>query len=151
VTVIDLFRRAKRDSSKGDPPPVGAPRRSQRPELLTTDCESSGEFCTITVNGEIDEHTADLFVRKVQEQMKTASLVIVDLWQVTFLGTAGHHALHRLQMSHYETGTDWVVVPSAAVRRSLQLFSTGDQIPTAATVESAAILINGRDHKRTNE
>jgi anti-anti-sigma factor len=136
---IDFFHRTRRGAAKQGATPAadGRATQSYRPDLLTTTLESRGSVGLITVSGEIEERTADLFVERVQEQMRNFPKLVVDLRQVTFLGVAGHHALQRIQMTHYETGAQWVAIPSPAVRRSLQLFSTNEKIPTAETVATA--------------
>jgi anti-anti-sigma factor len=140
LVVIDIFGRSKRGSRRPGSdkmPATTEAAQSLRPKLLTTRSETRGPISVVSVTGEIDDNTADLFVTRVEEQMRRCRTVIVDLTRVTYLGVAGLDALHRVNISQYQTGARWIAVPSPAVNRSLRLAVTGIHIPTAKTVAAA--------------
>ena len=76
----------------------------------------------VTVTGEVDMSTADaMFLTATQDNAVRAT---IDLRAVTFFDSAAIHALLRLA-EHY--GDDFDVLPSAQVRRVLEISGLATQ------------------------
>jgi len=75
----------------------------------------------IRLSGEIDASTVDLLVRAIEPHLDlTQGTIIVDLSEVTFLGTAGLRALVRAERHANRMGSKLCLVSgTTAVKRSL--------------------------------
>ncbi|GLY46888.1 STAS domain-containing protein [Lentzea sp. NBRC 102530] len=77
----------------------------------------------VRVSGEIDASTVDLLVRAIEPHLDISNArILVDLSEVTFLGTAGLRALARAEQYARRVGSELCLLgPTTAVRRSLAL------------------------------
>lgn len=132
-----------------DPPVDGGVSGAELPgdggdvgEVIRFDVVGHGEGATVVhVVGEVDTLTAPLLRAQLDEQIATVPLLVLDLTDVTFLGSAGLAVLvagkddadrrgHRLRL----------VCGSRIVTRALQatglltLFDTADGVPEALAV-----------------
>jgi stage II sporulation protein AA (anti-sigma F factor antagonist) len=82
---------------------------------------------TVVVSGEVDMSTADTMYQAVTRE--PAAQMTLDLRRVTFFDSAAIHALVKISQ-RYASGL--TVVPSAQVRRVLDISGLGDQ-PWLAT------------------
>jgi len=75
----------------------------------------------IRLSGEIDASTVDLLVQAIEPHLDlTQGTIIVDLCEVTFLGTAGLRALVRAERHASRMGSKLCLVSgNTAVKRSL--------------------------------
>jgi anti-anti-sigma factor len=82
----------------------------------------TGDRVTVLVTGEVDMSTADaMYLAATRDGCAAATL---DLQAVTFFDSAAIHAVIRLA-EHYPGALD--VIPSAQVRRVLDISGLGDQ------------------------
>jgi anti-anti-sigma factor len=82
----------------------------------------AGDRVTVLVTGEVDMSTAEaMYQAATRDNCKAATL---DLRAVTFFDSAAIHAVIRLT-AHYPGALD--VIPSAQVRRVLDISGLGDQ------------------------
>lgn len=95
----------------------------------------------VTAHGELDaanaQHFADFALQHAQRAL------VVDLTGVEFFGTAGFSALHTLNVRCAGANVDWVLVPSAAVRRLLLICDPDAVLPTSDSVQTALSSLPG--------
>lgn len=89
----------------------------------------------VAAHGELDAANAQAFVDHALRHPCTA--LVLDLRDVEFFGTAAFSALHTLNVRCAGSGIQWILVPSAAVRRLLAICDPDATLPTAATLETA--------------
>ena len=97
------------------------------PEVLRVTVEPLEDGRLIRAVGEIDLSTAAALRRELEAASVEADTVLLDLSDVTFIDSSGLHLL--LEASKRSAVTDWslfVVRPSEAVRRLLELSGTAD-------------------------
>lgn len=98
-----------------------------------------GPIGVLSVSGDIDASNADDFVGRAIDRMWLSRTLIVDLRGVTFFGLAGFTALCSIEESRNSTGASWLCVPSARVRRLLNLCDSGEPLPVAESMDAAWI------------
>ena len=91
----------------------------------------------LSAGGELDASNADHVVRYAMTQTANCRTLIVDLGAVTFCGTAGFSALHKINVGCARIGVHWMVVPGRAVRRLLRIADPQAVLPLANTVDAA--------------
>jgi anti-anti-sigma factor len=90
--------------------------------IFSATAEVAGNSVTVRVAGEVDMSTADrMYQAAVSDGAGSATL---DLTGVTFFDSAAIHALIRLSERYPEA---LAVLPSAQVRRVLDISGLGDQ------------------------
>ena len=104
--------------------------------------EHSPHVRVVTVGGEIDALTAPELGALLTAQLAAASLVVVDLERVRFLGSAGLSVLFAAnELATRENRYLWLVVPRRGMaNRSLEATGLDERFNLAETV--AAALIN---------
>ena len=88
----------------------------------------------VSVYGEIDGANASTLTDYALVKTARCRGLIVDLSGLEFFGTEGFLALHRVSVCCARTGTEWVVVPSAAVSRLLRICDRHGSLPAVDTV-----------------
>jgi anti-sigma B factor antagonist len=119
------------DTGAGDGPDVG--------EIIRFDVVDHGpDVRVLHVVGELDTLTAPLLQVRLLEQQAQVGHLVLDLSDVTFLGSAGLAVLVGAKDDADSRGCRLVVVPgSRIVKRALeatgllQLFSIADGVPEA--------------------
>jgi anti-anti-sigma factor len=102
------------------------------PDLVHVTAEPLEDAIIVRVTGEIDLSTVDVLRRELDAVHADAATVLLDLSAVTFMDSTGLHLL--LEASHSSAVSDWgffVVRPSRAVRRLIELSGTADLIMVA--------------------
>lgn len=85
-----------------------------------------GDACVVLVTGSIDSTTADGFTSHVRGLPSESSDVLVDLFGVRYLSSAGLGALLSLMKTAKERGGRFAVYdPSLSVRRVLEISKLG--------------------------
>ena len=104
--------------------------------------EHGPQIRVVTVGGEIDALTAPELDVLLTAQLAAASLVVVDLERVRFLGSAGLSVLFAAaELATRENRYLWLVVPRRGMaNRALEATGLGKRFNVAETV--AAVLIN---------
>lgn len=97
----------------------------------------------ITVDGELDAANADQLAAYVQHSVNRSRRVILDLRGLTFIGTAGFSALHRINVVCSGAQAEWAMAPSPAVARLLRVCDPDGTLPV--TTPSAEPLLEPRD------
>ena len=108
----------------------------------------SPSVVVISVHGEIDASNAGILTEQVSEHATHTHGVVLDLTGLEFFGIDGFSALHRVAVSCARTGIDWVVVPGAAVSRTLQICDPQGSLPAVGTVGAAMATFPGRPPHR---
>ena len=83
----------------------------------------------ITVDGELDAATADQLAAYVQHSVVRSRRVILDLRGLTFVGTAGFSALHRINVACSAAQVSWAMAASPAVDRLLRVCDPDGTLP----------------------
>ncbi|EHR60224.1 anti-anti-sigma factor [Saccharomonospora cyanea NA-134] len=106
---------------------------------LTTECHGAG--VVVTVSGEIDLGTRDELAEHLDEALGAVSppqSLVVDLNEVTFLGSAGLALLLDTQDAAARKGVPLrVVATQRVVRRPIEAVGLAEALPLHPTVESA--------------
>jgi anti-sigma B factor antagonist len=91
-------------------------------ELTSSIEDLSDGAAILALSGEIDLATAPVMIARFQELAnKGTTDVIIDARGVTFIDSTGLHGLVKGKRIIHETGSKIVLVPSAPVRRLLEL------------------------------
>ena len=95
----------------------------------------------VSVGGEIDALTAPELGALLATQLAAASLVVVDLERVRFLGSAGLSVLFAAnELAIRENRSLWLVLPRRGmVNRTLEVTGLSEQFNIAETVVAALI------------
>lgn len=94
------------------------------------------EVAIVRAPSELDAANAHAFVDHALRHPCAA--LVIDLSGAEFFGTAAFSAMLTLNVRCAGAGIDWMLVPSAAVRRLLAICDPDATLPTAATVDAAA-------------
>lgn len=94
----------------------------------------------VSAHGEIDAVNAQQFADFAVSHAGCG--LILDLSGVEFFGTAGFSALHTLNVRCAEVDVRWTLVPSAAVRRLMQICDPDGTLPSSDTVAAALDLLS---------
>jgi anti-sigma B factor antagonist len=107
---------------------------------LHTRATKVGGASAIAVDGELDPETAPEFTERVEVAVwGTVGAFVLDLGGVTFLDSAGLHALLRARAYLAREDRPLVLVcPPGAVRRMLDLAGVLDTFVTYTSPEAAA-------------
>jgi anti-anti-sigma factor len=101
----------------------------------------------ITAHGELDASNSHEFVDYALRDLERTQRLALDLSGVEFFGTAGFSALHTLNVRCAAAGVEWVLVPSNAVSRMLQICDPDSTLPMAPTMPAALSLLQA-DQRR---
>ncbi|GFG51746.1 STAS domain-containing protein [Mycolicibacterium agri] len=101
----------------------------------------------ITAIGDLDASNAAEFVDYALQDVERTKRLTLDLTGVDFFATAGFSALHTLNVRCASAGVQWVLVPSNAVRRLMQICDPDSTLPVANTM-SAALRLLAADQRR---
>lgn len=97
----------------------------------------------ISALGELDAANAQDFIAYALEHATGAQRLVLDLSGVEFFGTAAFSALHTFNVRCARDGIDWALVPSAPVRRLLQICDPDATLPVTVSVETASATVAG--------
>ena len=122
-------------------PPVdaGASDGSDLGEIIRFDVIDHGPAVHVLhVVGELDTMTAPLLAVRLAEQQSAVSKLVVDLSEVSFLGSAGLAALVEARDAADRRGGQLLVVPGSRIAKRaleatglLSLFTVADDVPEA--------------------
>lgn len=104
-------------------------------------------LAVITATGDLDASNAQEFVDYALQHMERTTRLALDLTGIEFFATAGFSALHTLNVRCASAGVQWVLVPSNAVRRLVQICNPDSTLPIANTM-SAALGVLQADQRR---
>jgi anti-anti-sigma factor len=93
----------------------------------------------ITAHGELDASNSNQladYVQRCAAYFKSL-VVILNLSEVEFFGTAGFSALHTINVRSAGADVRWAVVPSRAVSRLLRICDPDHALPVAESIEDA--------------
>ena len=100
------------------------------PPLFTATLRHAGnETAWVRASGELDFSVADELARTLEEGLAMASLVVLDLRGLTFLGTAGLHAIVDASEHARRTGRQLATIAGPpSVDRLIEVTETADQL-----------------------
>ncbi|WP_319445932.1 MULTISPECIES: STAS domain-containing protein [unclassified Mycobacterium] len=96
----------------------------------------------IAAVGELDAANATEFAQYAWRAGRVTRLLL-DLTGVEFFGTAGHSALLAFNEHCAAEGVEWVMVPSRAVSRVLDICDADSVLAVKPTVEAALSALSG--------
>jgi anti-sigma B factor antagonist len=114
------------------PDPLGP---EQQPPF-TVESGSSEGATVIRARGELDMATVELLDSHLEEAMREAESIELDMTGVTFIDSTGLRALIMAREAASAADREFAVVPSAAVRKLVELAGLADFIPLRAEGES---------------
>jgi anti-anti-sigma factor len=125
VAVVTVMR-----ESFSPTPSAGARQKPTRARLSVSRVRS----CTVVaVVGDIDAGNAEDITACVTGLLGSRKQLLLDLSGLEFLGVAGTSALEQISGHCAQRGIAWVLIPSAAVSRTLDVCDATDTLPTAHT------------------
>jgi anti-anti-sigma factor len=92
---------------------------------------------TICAHGEIDQANAHTLAEYSLAHLARGCRLILDLTGLEFFGAAGFSALHTISVSCANAGTDWALVPGAAVSRLLRICDADRLLPSVDSFSAA--------------
>ena len=95
----------------------------------------------LRAHGEIDATNAAALTEYALTENVRSQGVILDLHGLTFCGTEGFIALHRISVHYAAMGTPWTVIAGPAVSRLLAMCDPTGALPHANTLNVALISI----------
>ena len=88
----------------------------------------------ITARGDLAASNSQDFVDYALRDAERTERLALDLTGLDFFGTAGFSALHTLNVRCASVGVEWVLVPSNAVSRVMNICDPDSTLPVAATM-----------------
>ncbi len=97
----------------------------------------------ISVFGELDAANARQFSNYALQHLAHTDQLIVDLSEVEFFGTEAFSMLHTISVTAAGRDARWIMIPSAAVRKLLQICDPDGALPTATHLTEAVARLQG--------
>ncbi|WP_006246904.1 STAS domain-containing protein [Mycolicibacterium tusciae] len=91
----------------------------------------------VSVRGQIDGSNARNLTDYALVEAVCCRGLVLDLSGLKFFGTDGFSALHRISVRCADSDIGWMLVPSAAVARVLQICDPDGSLPVIDTVSAA--------------
>jgi anti-anti-sigma factor len=127
--------------SKSFSKPCSKPDTVQLARLDTHWTTSS--VAIVSAHGDIDKTNALTLTEYSLADLTRCRGLILDLTGLEFFGAAGFSALHRISVSCARAGTNWALVPGAAVSVVLRVCDPDGWLPAADTVSAALASVQG--------
>jgi anti-sigma B factor antagonist len=120
-------------------PPVDAGVGTDGSEIIRFEVDDHGaDVRVLHVIGELDTLTSPLLARQLAEQQSAVAKLVVDLSDVSFLGSAGLAALVEAKDAADNSQGRLLVVPGSRIAKRaleatglLRLFTVADDVPEA--------------------
>ncbi|MFP5022717.1 STAS domain-containing protein [Pseudonocardia phyllosphaerae] len=124
--------------SSETPTGVGEDQGPDIGEVVRFEVSTHGDAVVVGVYGEVDTMTAPVLTERISEQLGRASLLVVDLSPVTFLGSAGLAALVEGKENAEKAGIRLrLVCGSHAVTRALEATNLMSLFDVAGSAQEA--------------
>ncbi|WNG90282.1 STAS domain-containing protein [Mycobacterium sp. ITM-2016-00317] len=91
----------------------------------------------VAVIGEIDAVNGRALARYVERHTRVSRQLVLDLRAVDFFGSQGFTALYYISVHSVRRDVDWVIVPSPAVQRLLDICDPVKELPVADDLNAA--------------
>ncbi|WP_046321598.1 STAS domain-containing protein [Mycobacterium sp. UM_Kg1] len=91
----------------------------------------------VAVNGEVDAVNADPFADYAQRCAECCEWLVVDLAELTFIGTAGFTALQSISARCESAQTKFKVIASPALSNLLRICDPQSRLPLVASLAEA--------------
>lgn len=115
---------------------TGVERPNRRPQSLRFTVTVRNGTTLLAVCGEVDASNSHQMVERTWDRPAGRALIL-DLSGLTFLSAAGVRALEVVGERCHDAAIRWVVIPSPAVRRLLDLCDPPERFPIAWSVSAA--------------
>jgi anti-anti-sigma factor len=102
----------------------------------------------VSALGDIDQTNAHTLTEYSLAHLVRCRGLVLDLTRLEFFGAAGFSALHRISVSCAHAGTEWALVPGAAVSLMLRIGDPDGLLPAVDTVSEALAGLQGSAPKR---
>lgn len=119
---------------------AGVDHPSRRPQDLRFTIVVRDGLTLLGACGEVDASNSHRLAERARGRLGERALIL-DLSGLTFLSAAGVRALEVVGERCRDSATRWVVVPSPAVRRLLDLCDPPEWIRTADSVSAALKIV----------
>ncbi|HVW44547.1 MAG TPA: STAS domain-containing protein [Amycolatopsis sp.] len=118
--------------------PDRGPRASGFPAGVTVKIEYHGQDAVVVVAGELDVLTAPKLDEQISIALETEPpLLVIDLTDVTFLGSAGMTSLVTAHRMAGTATTVRIVASGRTTARAMQIVGLDQQLPIYATLGDA--------------
>jgi anti-anti-sigma factor len=97
----------------------------------------------VSAHGELDAANAQEFAEYAFRHTDAVKRLLLDLTGVEFFGTAGYSALLAFNVRCAAEEVEWVMVPSRAVSRVLDICDVDSVLAVQPTVEAALAALPG--------
>lgn len=97
----------------------------------------------VSARGDIDKTNAHTLTEHSLANLARCRGLILDLTRLEFFGAAGFSALHRISVGCARAGTNWALVPGAAVSLVLRVCDPDGLLPAVDTVSAALASVEG--------
>jgi anti-anti-sigma factor len=97
----------------------------------------------VSAHGDIDKTNARSLTEHSLANLARCRGLILDLTRLEFFGAAGFSELHRISVSCARAGTNWALVPGAAVSVVLRVCDPDGLLPAVGTVSAALARVEG--------
>jgi anti-anti-sigma factor len=113
-------------------------------ELLRLDTHwMKSSVAVVSAHGDIDKMNARTLTEYSLANLERCRGLILDLTRVEFFGAAGFTELHRISVNCARAGTNWALVPGAAVSVVLRVCDPDGLLPAVGTVSAALARTGG--------
>jgi anti-anti-sigma factor len=117
------------DTDATSPPPAWENHSAR----FTAEWDASS--VVITAHGELDASNANQLADYVKRCVaRSTSVIVLDLGDLEFFGTAGFSALHLINVRCAGANLRWALVPGAAVSRLLRICDPDNTLPLVNSV-----------------
>ena len=102
----------------------------------------------VTARGEIDAHNAHGLLHEAKcRNADGERALLLDLTGLRFLSTHGLRTLLAVNRQCHRAALPWIVIPSPAVNRLLQISGTQGEIPTAESLPAALTILHAEKRR----
>jgi anti-anti-sigma factor len=103
--------------------------------------------CTvIAVRGEVDAANARELSAFATDNLEGCCQLLVDLSELTFFGTEGLSALHKINAACLQRGIPWLIVAKAHVSRMLRICDPADALPKVGSATDGMAMMDKSRH-----
>ena len=97
----------------------------------------------VALAGELDLTNAGDLERRLETEVGSAEVLVIDLNRVVFIDSAALHCFFRLARARSRSRLALVVEPAAAIARALEIVDLGGAVTVAPTLEAARAALVG--------
>jgi anti-anti-sigma factor len=121
---------------------------TKRPVLRFDTQWMTSAAAIVSVRGDIDSTNASALTDYALVEAVCCRCLVLDLSGLKFCGTEGFSALHSISVRCADADIGWMLVPSAAVSRLLQICDPDGSLPVVDSVSAALANLRAQPYYR---